>query len=173
MFASVQKAVKELAPDKKKLLNTLEQSVKPVEAKLQTRIADLKKRMECLSFEGSELYGRYVKGEITREELADANQKRIQDKQDLDARLLQAEKDYRSFQRKKKEQKQFVNALLSVKEKSVLTPELIRMLISEIILTLERCIKIKYRFGHTKAGYTDVFQYPRRTKWNEGGRIDV
>lgn len=86
---------------------------------------------------------------------------------------MQAEKDYRSFLRKKKEQKQFVNALLSVKEKSVLTPELIRMLISEIVLTPERCMEIKYRFGHTKEGYMDVFQYPKRTKWNEGGRSDV
>jgi hypothetical protein len=85
---------------------------------------------------------------------------------------LDSTKDYRSFLRQKKEKKQFVNALLSVKEKSVLTPELIRMLISKIILTPERCMEIKYRFGHTKAGYTDVFQYPRRTKWNEGGRND-
>lgn len=86
---------------------------------------------------------------------------------------MQAEKDYRNFLRKKTEQKHFVNALLSVKEKSVLTPELIRMLISEIVLSPEKCMEIKYRFGHTKAGYTDVFQYPRRTKWNKGGRNDV
>lgn len=48
-----------------------------------------------------------------------------------------------------------------------------KVMISEIILTPERCMEIKCRFGHTKAGYTDVFQYPRRTKWNEGGRSDV
>ena len=94
----------------------------------------------------------YVKGEITREELQFTNEKQEEEVKNLE--------------------KKFVNALLSVKEKSVLTPELIRMLISKIILTPERCMEIKYRFGHTKAGYTDVFQYPRRTKWNEGGRND-
>lgn len=108
----------------------------------------------------------YVKGEITREELQFTNEKQEEEVKNLEKKLLQAEKDYRSFLRQKKEKKQFVNALLSVKEKSVLTPELIRMLISKIILTPERCMEIKYRFGHTKAGYTDVFQYPRRTKWN-------
>lgn len=114
----------------------------------------------------------YVKGEITREELQFTNEKQEEEVKNLEKKLLQAEKDYRSFLRQKKEKKQFVNALLSVKEKPVLTPELIRMLISKIILTPERCMAIKYRFGHTKAGYTDVFQYPRRTKWNEGGRND-
>ena len=114
----------------------------------------------------------YVKGEITREELQFTNEKQEEEVKNLEKKLLQAEKDYRSFLRQKKEKKQFANALLSVKEKSVLTPELIRMLISKIILTPERCMEIKYRFGHTKAGYTDVFQYPRRTKWNEGGRND-
>lgn len=114
----------------------------------------------------------YVKGEITREELQFTNEKQEEEVKNLEKKLLQAEKDYRSFLRQKKEKKQFVNALLSVKEKSVLTLELIRMLISKIILTPERCMEIKYRFGHTKAGYTDVFQYPRRTKWNEGGRND-
>ena len=114
----------------------------------------------------------YVKGEITREELQFTNEKQEEEVKNLEKKLLQAEKDYRSFLRQKKEKKQFVNALLSVKEKTVLTPELIRMLISKIILTPERCMEIKYRFGHTKAGYTDVFQYPRRTKWNEGGRND-
>lgn len=114
----------------------------------------------------------YVKGEITREELQFTNEKQEEEVKNLEKKLLQAEKDYRSFLRQKKEKKQFVNALLSVKEKPVLTPELIRMLISKIILTPERCMEIKYRFGHTKAGYTDVFQYPRRTKWNEGGRND-
>lgn len=114
----------------------------------------------------------YVKGEITREELQFTNEKQEEEVKNLEKKLLQAEKDYRSFLRQKKEKRQFVNALLSVKEKSVLTPELIRMLISKIILTPERCMEIKYRFGHTKAGYTDVFQYPRRTKWNEGGRND-
>ena len=173
VFASVQKAVRELAPDKKKLMNTLEQSLQPVDIKLQERIEDLKKQKECLEYEGSLTYGSYVKGEITREELKLANEKQAEVVKDLEKKLLQAEKDYRSFLRKKKEQKQFVNALLSVKEKSVLTSELIRMLISEIVLTPERGMEIKYRFGHTKAGYTDVFQYPRRTKWNEGGRSDV
>lgn len=43
VFASVQKAVSELAPDKKKLMNTLEQSLQPVDVKLQERLADLKK----------------------------------------------------------------------------------------------------------------------------------
>ena len=114
----------------------------------------------------------YVKGEITREELQFTNEKQEEEVKNLEKKLLQAEKDYRSILRQKKEKKQLVNALLSVKEKSVLTPELIRMLISKIILTPERCMEIKYRFGHTKAGYTDVFQYPRRTKWNEGGRND-
>ena len=114
----------------------------------------------------------YVKGEITREELQFTNEKQEEEVKNLEKKLLQAQKDYRSFLRQKKEKKQFVNALLSVKEKSVLTPELIRMLISKIILTPERCMEIKYRFGHTKAGYTDVFQYPTRTKWNEGGTND-
>lgn len=173
VFASVQKAVKELAPDKKKLMNTLEQRLQPVNAKLQERIADLKKQKECLEYEGSLTYGSYVKGEITREALQLANEKQAETAKDLEKKLLQAEKDYRNFLRKKKEQKHFVNALLSVKEKSVLTPELIRILISEIVLTPQRCMEIKYRFGHAKAGYTDVFQYPRRTKWNEGGRSDV
>lgn len=173
VFASVQKAVKELAQDKKKLLITLEQSLQPVDTKLQERIADLKKQKERLEYEGSLSYGSYVKGEITREELQFTNEKQAEAVKNLEKKLLQAEKDYRSFLRQKKEKKQFVNALLSVKEKSVLTPELIRMLISEIILTPQRCMEIKYRFGHTKAGYTDVFQYPRRTKWNEGGRSDV
>lgn len=173
VFASVQKAVKELAPDKKKLMNTLEQSLQPVDAKLQERITDLKKQKECLEYEGSLSYGSYVKGEITREELQLANEKQAETVRNLEEKLLQAEKDYRSFLRKKKEQKHFVNALLSVREKSVLTPELIRMLISEIVLTPQRCMEIKYCFGHTKAGYTDVFQYPRKTKWNEGGRSDV
>ncbi len=173
VFASVQKAVRELAPDKKKLMNTLEQSLQPVDTKLQERIADLKKQKECLEYEGSLTYGSYVKGEITREELQLANEKQAEAVKNLEKRLLQAEKDYRNFLRNKKEQKHFVNALLSVKEKSVLTPELIRTLISEIVLTPERCMEIKYRFGHTKAGYTDVFRYPRKTKWNEGGRSDV
>ena len=93
----------------------------------------------------------YVKGEITREELQFTNEKQEEEVKNLEKKLLQAEKDYRSFLRQKKEKKQFVNALLSVKEKSVLTPELIRMLISKIILTPERCMEIKYRFGHTKA----------------------
>ncbi len=173
VFASVQKAVRELAPDKKKLMNTLEQSLQPVDTKLQERIEDLKKQKECLEYDGSLTYGSYVKGEITREELQLTNEKQAEAVKNLEKKLLQAEKDYRSFLRNKKEQKQFVNALLSVKEKSVLTPELIRMLISEIVLTPQRCMEIKYCFGHTKAGYTDVFQYPRRTKWNEGGRSDV
>lgn len=173
VFASVQKAVRELAPDKKKLMNTLEQSLQPVDVKLQEKIEDLIKQKECLEYDGSLTYGSYVKGEITREELRLTNEKQAEQVKNLEKRILQAEKDYRSFLRKKKEQKQFVNALLSVKEKSVVTPELIRMLISEIVLTPERCMEIKYRFGHTKAGYTDVFQYPRRTKWNEGGRSDV
>ena len=79
----------------------------------------------------------YVKGEITREELQFTNEKQEEEVKNLEKKLLQAEKDYRSFLRQKKEKKQFVNALLSVKEKSVLTPELIRMLISKIILTGE------------------------------------
>ena len=173
VFASVQKAVKELAPDKKKLFDTLEQSLQPVDTKLQERITDLKKQKERLEYEGSLSYGSYVKGEITREELQLANEKQAEAVKNLEKKLLQAEKDYRNFLRNKREQKQFVNALLSVKEKSVVTPELIRMLISEIVLTPQRCMEIKYRFGHTKAGYTDVFQYPRKTKWNEGGRSDV
>ena len=173
VFASVQKAVKELAPDKKKLFDTLEQSLQPVDTKLQERITDLKKQKERLEYEGSLSYGSYVKGEITREELQLANEKQAEAVKNLEKKLLQAEKDYRNFLRNKREQKQFVNALLSVKEKSVVTPELIRMLISEIVLTPQRCMEIKYRFGHTKAGYTDVFQYPIKTKWNEGGRSDV
>ena len=133
----------------------------------------MKKQKERLEYEGSLSYGSYVKGEITREELQLANEKQAEAVKNLEKKLLQAEKDYRNFLRNKREQKQFVNALLSVKEKSVVTPELIRMLISEIVLTPQRCMEIKYCFGHTKAGYTDVFQYPRKTKWNEGGRSDV
>lgn len=174
VFASLQKAVKELVPDKKKLLNTLEQSFKPVEVKLQTRIADLKKRMERLSFEGSELYGSYVKGDISREELADANNRQKQERIRFDNELLQAEKDYKAFVRNTKEQKTFVNTLVSVKDKSVLTPELISTLIAKITLTADRNMEIQYRFHNdASGGYADVFQYPKRTKWNEGGRTDV
>jgi DNA invertase Pin-like site-specific DNA recombinase len=174
VLASLQKAVKELVPDKKKLLNALEKGFQPAETKLKARIADLKKRTERLSFEGSELYRSYVKGEISRDELADANSRQEQERIRLDNELLQAEKDYRAFVRNTKEQKKFVNTLVSVKDKSVLTPELISTLIAKITLTADRNMEIQYRFHNdASGGYTDVFQYPRRTKWNEGGRTDV
>ena len=174
VFASLQKAVKELVPDKKKLLETLEKGFQPAETKLKARIADLKKRTERLSFEGSELYGSYVKGEISREELAVANSRQERERIRLDNELLQAEKDYKAFVRNTKEQKKFVNTLVSVKDKSVLTPELISILIARITLTADRNMEIQYRFHNdASGGYTDVFHYPRRTKWNEGGRTDV
>lgn len=92
----------------------------------------------------------------------------------LDKELLQAEKDYKAFVRNTKEQKKFVNALVSVKDKSVLTPELVETLISGITLTADRHMEIQYRFNSDKStGYTDTFRFPRRTKWNEGGRTDV
>lgn len=174
VFASLQKAVKELVPDKKKLLDVLEKGFHPAETKLKARIADLKKRKERLSFEGSELYGSYVKGAISRDELADANSRQEQERARLDKELLQAEKDYKAFVRNTKEQKKFVNILVSVKDKSVLTPELISTLIAKITLTADRNMEIQYCFHNdVSGGYTDVFQYPRRTKWNEGGRTDV
>lgn len=174
VFESLQKAVKELVPDKKKLLNALEKGFQPAETTLKARIADLKKRAERLSFEGSELYGSYVKGEISRDELEDANRRQEQERVRLDKELLQAEKDYKAFVRNTKEQKKFVNALVSVKDKSVLTPELVETLISGITLTAERHMEIQYRFNSDKStGYTDTFRFPRRTKWNEGGRTDV
>lgn len=174
VFESLQKAVKELVPDKKKLLNALEKGFQPAETTLKARIADLKKRAERLSFEGSELYGSYVKGEISRDELEDANRRQEQERVRLDKELLQAEKDYKAFVRNTKEQKKFVNALVSVKDKSVLTPELVETLISGITLTADRHMEIQYRFNSDKStGYTDTFRFPRRTKWNEGGRTDV
>ena len=76
----------------------------------------------------------------------------------VDEKLLQAEKDYKVFLRKKKEQKQFVNALLSVKDVSVLTAELVKVLIAEMVLNEDRCMEIKYRFRHgDNLNYTDSF----------------
>lgn len=116
----------------------------------------------------------YVKGEISRDELEDANRRQEQERVRLDKELLQAEKDYKAFVRNTKEQKKFVNALVSVKDKSVLTPELVETLISGITLTADRHMEIQYRFNSDKStGYTDTFRFPRRTKWNEGGRTDV
>lgn len=59
----------------------------------------------------------YVKGEITREELQFTNEKQEEEVKNLEKKLLQAEKDYRSFLRQKKEKKQFVNALFIRKGK--------------------------------------------------------
>lgn len=171
VFKSVKKLMGELAPDKKKLLATLESQAQPVEDKMQAAITDLQKQKERLEYEGSLHYGSYVKGDITREELLFANQKQEETVKQLEEKLLQAEKDYKAFIRKKKEQKQFVNALLSVKDASVLTAELVKILISEIVLNEDRCMEIKYRFHKgDDANYTDSFIAPKKTRWNEGRR---
>ena len=171
VLASVKKLMGELAPDKKKLLEVLESQAQPVEIKMQAVILGLQKQKERLEYEGSLHYGSYVKGDITREELLLANQKQEETVKQLEKKLLQAEKDYKAFLRKKKEQKQFVNALLSVKDASVLTAELVKILISEIVLNEDRCMEIKYRFHKgDDANYTDSFIAPKKTRWNEGRR---
>ena len=171
VFESVKKLMGELAPDKKKLLATLESQAQPVEDKMQAAITDLQKQKKRLEYEGSLHYGSYVKGDITREELLFANQKQEKTVKQLEEKLLQAEKDCKAFLRKKKEQTQFVNALLSVKDASVLTAELVKILISEIVLNEDRCMEIKYRFHKgDDANYTDSFIAPKKTRWNEGRR---
>ena len=161
----------ELSPDKKKLLAILENQAQPVEDKMQAAITDLQKQKERLEYEGSLHYGNYVKGNITKEELLLTNQKQGEAIKHLDEKLLQAEKDHRAFLRKKKDQKQFVNTLLSVKDASVLTAELVGTLISEIVLHEDRCMEIKYRFHKgDDANYTDSFIAPKKTRWNEGRR---
>ena len=83
----------------------------------------------------------------------------------------QAEKDYKVFLWKKKEQKQFVNALLSVKDVSVLTAELVKVLIAEIVLNEDRCMEIKYRFRHgDNLNYTDSFVAPGKARRDAGRR---
>ncbi|MBO5144304.1 MAG: recombinase family protein [Lachnospiraceae bacterium] len=168
---SVRKLMGELVPDKKKLLATWESQTQPVEDKMQAAITDLQKQKERLEYEGSLYYGSYVKGEVTREELQRANEKQAEAVKNLEKKLLQAEKDQKAFWRKKREQKQFVNALLSVKDASVLTAELVKILISEIVLNEDRCMEIKYRFHKgDDANYTDSFIAPKKTRWNEGRR---
>jgi DNA invertase Pin-like site-specific DNA recombinase len=171
VLESVRKLMGELAPDKKKLLAILENQAQPVEDKMQAAITDLQKQKERLEYEGSLHYGNYVKGNITKEELLLTNQKQGEAIKHLDEKLLQAEKDHRAFLRKKKDQKQFVNTLLSVKDASVLTAELVGTLISEIVLHEDRCMEIKYRFHKgDDANYTDSFIAPKKTRWNEGRR---
>lgn len=138
---------------------------------MQAVISGLQKQKERLEYEGSLHYGSYVKGDITREKLLLANLRQEETVKHVDEKLLQAEKDYKAFLRKKKEQKQFVNALLSVKDASVLTAELVKILISEIVLNEDRCMEIKYRFYKgDDANYTDSFIAPKKTRWNEGRR---
>ena len=171
VFESVKKLMGELAPDKKKLLATLESQAQPVEDKMQAAITDLQKQKERLEYEGSLHYGSYVKGDITREELLFVNQKQEETVKQLEEKLLQAEKDYKVFLRKKKEQKQFVNALLSVKDVSVLTAELVKVLIAEIVLNEDRCMEIKYRFRHGEdMNYTDSFVAPGKIRRDAGRR---
>ena len=171
VFESVKKLMGELAPDKKKLLATLESQAQPVEDKMQAAITDLQKQKKRLEYEGSLHYGSYVKGDITREELLFANQKQEETVKQLEEKLLQAEKDYKAFLRKKKEQKQFVNALLSVKDVSVLTAELVKVLIAEIVLNEDRCMEIKYCFRHGEdMNYTDSFVAPGKIRRDAGRR---
>lgn len=149
----------------------MENQAQPVEDKMQAAITDLQKQKERLEYEGSLHYGRYVKGEMTREELQLANEKQAEAVKNLEKKLLQAEKDHKALLRKKREQKQFVNALLSVKDASVLTAELVKILISEIVLYEDRCMEIKYRFRkEDDVSYTDSFIAPKKTRWNEGRR---
>jgi DNA invertase Pin-like site-specific DNA recombinase len=171
VFESVKKLMGELAPDKEKLLATLESQAQPVEDKMQAAITDLQKQKERLEYEGSLHYGSYVKGDITREELLFVNQKQEETVKQLEEKLLQTEKDYKVFLRKKKEQKQFVNALLSVKDVSVLTAELVKVLIAEIVLNEDRCMEIKYRFRHGEdMNYTDSFVAPGKIRRDAGRR---
>lgn len=171
VFASVKKLMGELAPDKKKLLGVLEIQAQPVESKMKTVISDLQKQKDRLEYEGSLHYGSYVKGDITREELLLANQKQEKALKYLEEKLLQAEKDYKVFLRKKKEQKQFVSALLSVKDVSLLTPELVKVLIAEIVLNEDRCMDIKYRFRYRdNLNYTESFIVSGRVRSDAGRR---
>ena len=171
VFESVKKLVGELAPDKKKLLEVLENQAQPLEIKMLAAISDLQKQKERLEYEGSLHYGSYVKGDITKEELLLSNQKQAEAVKHLDEKLLQADKDYKGFLRKKKEQKQFVSALLSVKDVSLLTPELVKVLIAEIVLNEDRCMEIKYRFRHgDDRNYTDSFIAPGRVRSDAGRR---
>ena len=171
VLESVRKLMGELAPDKKKLLAALENRALPVEDKMQAAITDMQKQKERLEYEGSIHYGSYVKGEMTREELQLANEKQAEAVKNLEKKLLQAEKDHKVFLRKKREQKQFVNALLSVKDTSVLTAKLVKILIAEIVLYKDRCMEIKYRFRkEDDVSYTDSFIALKKTRWNEGRR---
>jgi DNA invertase Pin-like site-specific DNA recombinase len=171
VFESVKKLMGELAPDKKKLLEVLESQAEPVGSKMQAVILDLQKQKERLEYEGSLHYGSYVKGEMTREELQRASEKQAEAVKNLEKKLLQTEKDHKAFLRKKREQKQFVNALLSVKDVSVLTAELVKVLIAEIVLNEDRCMEIKYRFRHGKdLNYTDSFVAPGKIRRDAGRR---
>lgn len=171
VFESVRKLMGDFAPDKKNLFATLENQALPVEDKMQAAITDLQKQKERLEYDGSLHYGSYVKGEMTREELQLANEKQAEEVKKLEKKILQAEKDHKAFLRKKREQKQFVNVLLSVKDASVLTAELVKILISEIVLHEDRCMEIKYRFRkEDDVSYTDSFIAPKKTRWNEGRR---
>lgn len=171
VIESVRKFVGEFAPDKKKFLATLESQAQPVEDKMQAAIIDLQKQKERLEYEGSLHYGSYVKGEMTREELQRANEKQAEAVKNLEKKLLQAEKDHKAFLRKKKEQKQFVNALLSVKDVSVLTAELVKVLIAEIVLNEDRCMEIKYCFRHGEdLNCIDSFVAPGKLRRDAGRR---
>jgi hypothetical protein len=171
VFESVKKLMGELAPDKKKLLEVLESQAEPVGSKMQAVILDLQKQKERLEYEGSLHYGSYVKGEMTREELQRASEKQAEAVKNLEKKLLQTEKDHKAFLRKKREQKQFVNALLSVKDVSVLTAELVKVLIAEIVLNEDRCMEIKYRFRHGEdMNYTDSFVAPGKIRRDAGRR---
>lgn len=171
VFTSIQKLMKELVPDKKNLLNVIDNQAVRSEQKYQMMIADLKKQKECLEFDGSKHYGSYVKGEITKDELAELNRKQSEKMEDLGRRILAAEEEYNVFRRRKKEQRKFLNTLLAVKEQSIITAELISALISEIILGPDRCMEIKYRFRNVESGSvnSDTFVVPRK-KRNDTGR---
>ena len=135
-------------PDKE-ASNVLEKASGLAETTLKARIADLKQlQRERLPFEGSELYAASVKGEISRMSLKMPIEGRSRKaSKAFDKELLQAEKDYKAFVRNTKEQKKFVNALVSVKDKSVLTPELVETLIlCGITLTADRHMEIPVPF---------------------------
>ncbi len=170
LLASMQKLMAQLPPDKKKLLGILEKKAILVEKQMQAELTDLQKQKECLEYEGSLMYGQYVKGEITRKELLLANEKQKAEVEAIDKKLLQAEKDGRAFIRKKREQKKFVNNLLSVKDKTIFTAELIRSLIAEIVLSEDKQLEIKYCFSNDEGTYTDLYTVPRKTRWDAGRR---
>lgn len=168
---SLQKLMKELVPDKKRILSVLEKQNAQMGEQYKSHILDLKKRRERLEYDGSMQYGRYVKGEITKEELTEGNRMQTEQMERIDAEILAAEEDYRLFVEKQKEQKKFVNALLSAKQKPILTAELLAALIVKIELKPDRCMEIWYRFSYPNknGNYSDTFAVPRK-KRNDAGR---